>query len=478
MTATFLWYAIITSACAGAAALAVEPLLRQVGKPVRWAWAGALVLSVALPALVPLRAAFAPATAAAPDDVASMLAGLPSSVVAVAPTVSPAAGSALLVGWLVASVALTLVIVGVHMRYRRLRTQWTPTRIAGEPVLVAPDTGPAVMGFVRPDIVLPRWILGRGDAEQQIVVAHEREHLRAGDPSLLGVASLAAVLMPWNPAVWWMLNRLRLAVEFDCDARVLRAGASSQSYGNLLIDVAALAAGHRVPSLALLHSTTHLKRRLIAMHPASIRFPRVRLAALSAAGALAILAACEAAVPTDATVASLDASAARRAAETMGGRADSVVYIVDGKPLTAAEAGSVKAEEIARVNVLKGTKLAGVRADTIAIFTKAGEEERALTFKARSGEGQPVAGMSLLGPQDVVVRARAEAATVDGAKMKHELGNFTGLIYLDDALVPASEMRLLDPDRIASVEVIKGAAAERIYGEKGRAGVIKITTKK
>jgi hypothetical protein len=28
--------------------------------------------------------------------------------------------------------------------------------------------------------------------------------------------------MAWNPLLWWQWNRLRLAIELDCDLRVLR----------------------------------------------------------------------------------------------------------------------------------------------------------------------------------------------------------------------------------------------------------------
>ena len=51
------------------------------------------------------------------------------------------------------------------------------------------------------------------------------------------LASLALIVMPWNPALWWQMLRLRVAVELDCDARVLR-DADARSYGDLLLEVA------------------------------------------------------------------------------------------------------------------------------------------------------------------------------------------------------------------------------------------------
>lgn len=54
--------------------------------------------------------------------------------------------------------------------------------------------------------------------------------------------------MPWNPALWWIVRRLRLAIETDCDRRVLHAGTDVHAYGVLLLNAAARYA--RAPLLA------------------------------------------------------------------------------------------------------------------------------------------------------------------------------------------------------------------------------------
>ena len=40
--------------------------------------------------------------------------------------------------------------------------------------------------------------------------------------------------MPWNLALWWQLRRLRLAVEMDCDNRVVAALGDPNPYGCFL----------------------------------------------------------------------------------------------------------------------------------------------------------------------------------------------------------------------------------------------------
>lgn len=46
----------------------------------------------------------------------------------------------------------------------------------------------------------------------------------------------------------------------------------------------------------------------------------------------------------------------------------------------------------------------------------------------------------------------------------------------DSAGVPAA-VRALDPSRIRTIEVLKGAKAKRAYGDAGSSGVVIITTK-
>ena len=114
----------------------------------------------------------------------------------------------------------------------------------GERVLVSPDVGPAVIGWFRGTVVLPEWALGLEPDWRRLVLAHEREHVRAHDPALLALGILALVLLPGNAALWWQVRRLRLAVELDCDERVLRAHPDVGAYGGLLLEGGG---GHREP---------------------------------------------------------------------------------------------------------------------------------------------------------------------------------------------------------------------------------------
>ena len=51
------------------------------------------------------------------------------------------------------------------------------------------------------------------------------------------------------------------------------------------------------------------------------------------------------------------------------------------------------------------------------------------------------------------------------------------LVVIDGVITPNKDMNELSPNDIQSMNVLKGASAKVIYGEKGENGVIEITTK-
>lgn len=55
---------------------------------------------------------------------------------------------------------------------------------------------------------------------------------------------------------------------------------------------------------------------------------------------------------------------------------------------------------------------------------------------------------------------------------------FQGIIYIDGLEVSLERANRLDPDRIEYVTVFKGEMAVARYGERGKKGVIEITTRK
>jgi beta-lactamase regulating signal transducer with metallopeptidase domain len=153
----------------------------------------------------------------------------------------------------------------VSVSRKRQRARGMPAIVDGVPVVVTDSLGPATVGLLRSRVLVPQWVLALPGMQRQYVLRHEEEHRSAHDAHLLLVASLALLLMPWNLAFWWQLRRLRLAVELDCDNRVVAALGDAHAYGGLLLKVAE--AGSRGPRLqpAFLGGMGSLERRLTAL---------------------------------------------------------------------------------------------------------------------------------------------------------------------------------------------------------------------
>jgi beta-lactamase regulating signal transducer with metallopeptidase domain len=167
--------------------------------------------------------------------------------------------------WLAASVILLVWFGCSALRVAHLlHVTRRKDTVDGVPVLMTDAVGPATVGIFRSRVLLPDWVLGLPAFQRQYVVRHEDEHRRAHDARLLFLASLPLILLPWNLAFWWHVRRLRLAVELDCDRRVVRALGDGQTYAALLLKVAE--AGRRGPQLqpALLGAGS-LERRLRAL---------------------------------------------------------------------------------------------------------------------------------------------------------------------------------------------------------------------
>ncbi len=150
--------------------------------------------------------------------------------------------------------------------------------VDGVPVIVTDSLGPATAGLFRARVVLPRWVLALPDVQRRYVVRHEGEHARALDSQLLLVMSLCLLLLPWNVALWWQLRRLRLAVEMDCDRRVVSALGNPRAYGELLFKVAEASTRQSKLQPAFLGGGLLEERLTALLHPA--RLPRLQMVLL------------------------------------------------------------------------------------------------------------------------------------------------------------------------------------------------------
>jgi hypothetical protein len=317
------------------------------------------------------------------------------------------------------------------------------------------------MGLVRPEIILPRWVLDRTREEQRLILAHEAAHLQARDPILLGIACALVALMPWNPALWIILSRVRLAIEVDCDTRVLRGGVSARSYGSLLVDVAEHAMPLRLAATALTDHSSHLRQRILAMQPRRISHPLLRAMSVAVLGIVALLAACEAKMPTAAQIDQMDARSAEVSARQLGLVSDTTItWFVNGVRVSGVEAKKIVEDSIAQVEINKFDGRPRINITTKGA-TRVGFATTLDTARALRRR---------LGKLDDTLAAmtKSETAVVQGAQP---------MLLLNDKRADLSVLKTLDRTQILTVNVLKGASAMEQYGPDAKNGVIVVKTK-
>ena len=240
-------YVLVVGVLLSVSALIAEHAARQRRKAKRWIWLIAMVASLLLPLIVPN------VTVQIPNLISQGSEHKPIVLREVTSVHLPMAMLDLGIGgatttpsrleavfhqiWVATSMVLLagLVLSGGLLYWRK--RSWTQGTLCDTPVLIAPDAGPAVVGLLRPRIVIPTWLLKESAARQRFVLAHEQSHLHAADPHVLSIALCLLVAMPWNLPMWWQFRRLRRAIEVDCDARVLSGGSAVTGYCETLIQV-------------------------------------------------------------------------------------------------------------------------------------------------------------------------------------------------------------------------------------------------
>ena len=269
-------YTNVVGMLLGAIGLLVERAL-PAAFPRRWVWPIVIATSIALPGYNRFHHTWAVDAALtrqpvnAPDIAVATAPGALSDPDWWAHTESYDAGinqmwhvaSTGLIAWGIANLLWVLLVVA-RARRKQGKTG-RPGIIDGVQVIVTDSIGPATVGLWRSRVLVPQWVLALPGVQRQYVLRHEEEHRRAHDPRLLFAMSLPLILMPWNLAMWWQVRRLCLAVETDCDNRVVAALGDAVGYGELLFKVAQAAS--RGPRLqpAFLGGKGMLERRLIKL---------------------------------------------------------------------------------------------------------------------------------------------------------------------------------------------------------------------
>ncbi len=181
--------------------------------------------------------------------------------------------------WLAASAARVVDLAVHSWRLRRLWKRATPVETSQPAGVLAAGLGawggrrvevcttqdldrPSVIGFFRPRILIPEWLLGRlTDKELEQVVLHEAEHLRRRDDWTNLAQKVCLMLFPLNPALVWMERRLCREREMACDEGVVQVTQAPRAYAACLASLAERRAERRIARRAAELSLGAWRRR-------------------------------------------------------------------------------------------------------------------------------------------------------------------------------------------------------------------------
>ncbi len=259
--------------CAG---LLLERWARPRFLPTRTIWLLTLVGSLVLPATissVPHRYVEPTSASAQADsrDATSTIVSDPARWISLESAHMPTDALAacdrwITAAWVASSIASFGWIAATMALMARRRRSWRPGILFGSEILWSEDFGPAVVGVLRPKVVIPIWAKQLPDSRQRLIACHERSHLEARDPLALALGVAVVALAPWNPLLWWQLRRLRLAIEVDCDRRLLAAGAEPSDYALALLDCSLQRMTLFAVNAAMAEPVSTLERRISIMN--------------------------------------------------------------------------------------------------------------------------------------------------------------------------------------------------------------------
>ena len=128
---------------------------------------------------------------------------------------------------------------------------------------------PTAIGFLKPAIVIPDWLLGElSPAELEHVLLHEASHLRRHDDWTNFAQKLLKAVLFFQPVVWWIDTQLTQEREMACDDLVLRQTGKPRVYAECLASLAEKSYLRRTVLLAqaavsrLRHTTARVARIL------------------------------------------------------------------------------------------------------------------------------------------------------------------------------------------------------------------------
>lgn len=161
--------------------------------------------------------------------------------------------------WLL-GIALMLIFILVKAFKLRKRLLFA-TKVDNNVYAVEGFESPFIYGFLRPRIYLPYTYLSNGkEEEKDIVIRHERYHIRRCDHLVKSLAYLLLVIHWFNPLIWLAFILYNKDMEMSCDEKVIEELGTNRGYALALLGCAAK--GNLAAPLPLAFGESAIKCRI------------------------------------------------------------------------------------------------------------------------------------------------------------------------------------------------------------------------
>lgn len=346
-----------------------------------------------------------------------------------------------------------------------------------------------------------------GNTELMAILKHEQIHVKDYHSLDVLLAEINLVFFWFNPISWFMKQSVRENLEFITDQKVLNKGTDRREYQYSLAGIGNLA---RATPLGNNFNFLTIKKRIAMMNKK--RSSRVQISRyiliLPLLVAFAFIVSVSKAGIEPQQISSFiktipeRITAAAPGTETKEIRKDetkpakgkqnssvkklvvklrgdsttrqatslpvTVSFYIDGEKSDKSTVEGIKPVDIESINVLKGKsaiELGGTENENgvVVITTKQNKnDQKVIAFNSRVAAAASV---------------RSDSAR-SGASVFRINGKASPLIVIDGKVAETTTLSAIAPETIESVSVLKDAGATKIYGERGKEGVVLVTTKK
>ncbi|MDR1516658.1 MAG: hypothetical protein LBS52_00915 [Dysgonamonadaceae bacterium] len=317
-------------------------------------------------------------------------------------------------------------------------------------------------------------VLSRADfvAESDGIINHEKSHALQKHSWDRLLSDVFACFFWFNPFSWLLRREIQSVHEFQADEYVLKQGVNAKQYQLLLIRKSV---GEHTFALAnnflqrdlqkrikmMIKNKTNPKRQMAYLALLPVILLGITLLSVPKLNAKEKL---EENLPTEKEIAPSDTVPPVKIRTTE----DPPLLIIDGKEVDGLKLEELDPQQIESISILKDkarTELYGEKGKNgvVLISTKNGNlETDTLILKGKKQKVEKVKFTPPLPPPPPILKT---------------LGTSKSLIILDGKEISNEEAQKLSPEQIESISVLKDKTRTELYGEKGKNGVILISTK-